>query len=135
MNSDDQSTDSFDKFTFEFTLSEVESDLESDTSIEYIGTNMYHRQDQNCTTGADEEINNSPIHKTSSITLTQQDAASSLLNLFHSNEASLNYDENNIVTQPLPIATSVTATNNSTYLPISEIQNETRYIYNTPFFF
>ena len=62
MDSDEQSTELFDKLTFEFTLSNIDtdsdsdSDSESDMSVEYMGTNIDSRQTQNCATGTDEEI-------------------------------------------------------------------------------
>ena len=73
MDSDKQSTELFDNLTFEFTLSNIDTDSESDMSVEYMGSNSDSRQPQNCTTGDVE------IEETSSITLTQQAAVSSLL--------------------------------------------------------
>ena len=65
----------FNHLTFEFTLSNMvsDSDSESEMSVEYLGSNSDCRQPQNCTTGDVE------IEETSSITLTQQAAVSSLL--------------------------------------------------------
>ena len=65
MDSDEQSTELFNHLTFEFTLSNIDSDSESDMCAEYMGSNSDSRQPQNCTTGDVE------IEETSSITLTQ----------------------------------------------------------------
>ena len=73
MDSDEQSTELFDHLIFEFTLSNIDTDSESDMSVEYMGSNSDSRQPQNCATGDVE------IEETSSITLTQQAAVSSLL--------------------------------------------------------
>ena len=127
MDSDEQSTESFDKFTFEFTLSNVESDSESHTSVEYIGTKMNRRQTQNCANGSDEQIDNSRAEDPPSFSLTQQAAATSLLCLLNNNEGPLNCESNNNLPDPSPIATSfstITATNNSNYLLFPEIQND-----------
>jgi hypothetical protein len=95
MDSDEQSTQSFENITFEFTLSvtDTDSDSESDTSVEYMGTNFDNGQ----------QTDGNPISSvgvgTASISLTQQDAVSSLFSLYSSNETldnSSHRPENNI---------------------------------------
>lgn len=109
MNSDEQSTESSNTFTFEFTLSGVgesdsDSDSDSDTSVEYVGTNMDRQRVQNCATGRDEKIDNSHVEDPSFYTLTQQECATSLLNLyFRSNEESLSRHADQLKQQVLDL--------------------------------